>query len=164
MSMPGRETEGTRSHERENTVLPVPGGRSHSASRLPRLRKGCRTGLSITDIVYPYYLYPADNGGSKSPQSPRTRNPCRRFSAAPTKGGIKETWRDPSWGRQESREFSEATGETLICHPLRNKAQLLCFLLNFPLCLQKGKKWALTSRRSHAQGLPWAVRWFSGQG
>lgn len=33
-----------------------------------------------------------------------------------------------------------------------DKTQLLCFLLNFH-CLQKGKKWALTSGGSHGQGL-----------
>lgn len=51
-----------------------------------------------------------------------------------------------------------------MCRLRKDKTQQLCFLLNFPLCLQKGKKWVLTHGGSHGQGLHLNVRWFSGQG
>lgn len=44
------------------------------------------------------HFYPGDDGGSKSPQSPRTISPCPCSSAILTEGGIKEIGREPSQG------------------------------------------------------------------
>lgn len=42
------------------------------------------------------HFYPRDDGGYKSPQSPRTTNPCLCPSAILTEGGIKDIEREPS--------------------------------------------------------------------
>lgn len=49
----------------------------------------------------------------------------------------------------KGQDFSEAAGEAPISHPSKDKTKMLCFLLNFPLCLQKGKQWVLTNSGSH---------------
>ena len=73
-------------------------------------------------------------------------------------------WGDNSPGKAQEPGFLRSCWGSTRERPMQDKLQPLCFLLNFPLCLQKGKKWVLSSSRSHGQGLHWHTRRFSGLG
>lgn len=126
-----------RSQEKGNMILPTPGGQPHSAPWLLTLWRTQRwpqdhcPSLSLLPL-------PRIQWRNKSPQSPRTSNPCPCRGAIPSEGdkGHRE---GTVLGRQRDQDFSEAAGEALNCHPRKDKTQLPCFLLTSHSVYKRGR-------------------------
>ena len=103
VSMPSRETDGTRSREERNTALPAPGGGHTQLRGSQRSRQGTLSQHHCCNLL-PFSCPEAD-GGSTSPPGARTTNPCPCHSTVFTKASIKEMG---GVGRRQSWEGTGA--------------------------------------------------------